>query len=279
MPTSIDPAVGADQASGLRRLLSPRALRLLPVWGMPGSTGQARFAVQLAMALAKCGRRVLIIDQSRGNVSNELRLRSRYELSHLLAGDREWGQVVLEGPPGVSVLPAARGLHMLAKEGDSGAFLDGLYGLSSEPDIAMLSVESPADVMGLVDPDGDWLLVAPVGSVGTMPAYRELKRVAQVARPSRVMVMLTGVASEVETSRCFGNLAAASKRFLDIHLQYGGSVAHSVPVPDARFGICSAIGQMASGVESWNIRAYRPTPKWCGTSKRAERRNTNLAWS
>lgn len=279
MQIAIEAYAGADQAAGLRRMLAPRALRLLPLWGAPGGVERARCAAQLAVALAGMGRHVLVIDQSRGAVCAEFRLRARYELAHLLAGDREWSQVVLQGPPGISVLPAARGLHQLAGDGDAGAFLDGLYALACAPDIVMLSVDSPADVTGLVDPDGDWLLVAPVGDVGTMPAYRELKRIARVARPSRVMVMLTGAASEAEISRCFGNLSAASERFLNIRLQYGGTLARD-PLPSPRrSGACGPVGQIASGVESWNIRAYRPGPRGRTAHTRAEMNNNKPAWS
>ena len=84
-----------DQAAGLRRLLAPRRLRVLPLASTLARDAQAALAMRIAVALEGGGRRVVVLDASRGGVSAHLGLEPRFELLHLLEGERKFDDVAL----------------------------------------------------------------------------------------------------------------------------------------------------------------------------------------
>src|SRR4051812_6933210 len=109
-----------DQAAGLRRLLAPRAMRVLPLLGATGATHQACTAAALARGLSDVGCRVLIADESHGEVAQDLGLRARFELSHVIGGDKELARVVMAASDSIAVLPAARGLARIGDAATAG---------------------------------------------------------------------------------------------------------------------------------------------------------------
>lgn len=254
---SSHPAV-ADQAAGLRRLLAPRGLRVLPVSGAASGHHQARIVAQLAVLLANCGRQVILIDQSCGAIAAHWGLRARYELSHVLSGDRSWEQVLLEGPRGVAVLPAARGLAQLDSEHARRELFAQLYALPLAPDVVLLNLSSASEGGLLADPLGDWLFVAAAGAGGLMPAYGQIKRLAALVRPQRLQVLVDGAHDAADAHIAFGNLAATARRFLDLDLYFCGNVERTRAQYVAADACPAALRQLVADIDSWRLRSYVP---------------------
>jgi len=248
----------ADQAAGLRRMLAPRRLRVLPVTGAANEQDQARIVTQLAGLLTASGRQVLLIDQTGGSAAAHWGLRARYELSHVLCGDRTWGQVLLEGPGGALVLPAARGLARLDTDGARQQLLSQLYALPPRPDIVLLNLASVPEGGALADPLGDWLFVATAGAGGLMPAYGQIKRLASWVRPRRLQVLVDGAEDAQDAQIAFGNLAATARRFLDLDLSFCGNVQAAVARHAAADAVPGALRQLASDMDLWRLRSYVP---------------------
>jgi flagellar biosynthesis protein FlhG len=101
-----------DQATGLRALFARRRHRTIGVCG----SGSTRVAINLAVGIAQLGHRPLILDRSVGEAAGALGLKARYDLVHALDGDKRVEDILLDGPDGCSLLPAARGLERLAIE-------------------------------------------------------------------------------------------------------------------------------------------------------------------
>lgn len=102
-----------DQASGLRQMVKPRPIRVIAVTGGKGGVGKTNVSINLAVALADMGKRVMILDADLGlaNIDIALGLHPEYDLSHVLRGERSLSEVVLEGPAGVRVVPASSGIQ------------------------------------------------------------------------------------------------------------------------------------------------------------------------
>ena len=77
-----------------------------------GGVGKTSLTVNLAVALAGRGKKVLVCDADLGlaNVDITLGLKPQYDLQHVLAGERTLDEIVIEGPQGVGVIPAASGI-------------------------------------------------------------------------------------------------------------------------------------------------------------------------
>ena len=83
-----------DQASGLRWLFRPRAMRLLPVMADPRPADSATFSLNLAAALARGGWNPLVIDAHRQGVAALLGLELRHDLDDLIEGRCRFAQAL-----------------------------------------------------------------------------------------------------------------------------------------------------------------------------------------
>jgi flagellar biosynthesis protein FlhG len=100
-----------DQAAGLRQLFT--RLRPEVILACGGAPQQAQVVAELGLGMAGLGREVLIIDGSAGEIAQVMGLAARYELGHVVAGDKQLAEVLLEGAPDLRILPAMRGLDQL----------------------------------------------------------------------------------------------------------------------------------------------------------------------
>lgn len=131
-----------DQAAGLRARAAGAVTRMLPVFA---PRGQAAASVNLAAALAAGGHRVLIMDATRGEIAPAFGLAARYELIHVIEGDKALSEAALTAPCGARVLPAARGLHMVSAHSVSGLDLfEDIVNAAAPVDLILVHAEPTA---------------------------------------------------------------------------------------------------------------------------------------
>jgi flagellar biosynthesis protein FlhG len=87
------------------------------ITGSKGGVGKSNLVVNLAVALGRWGQRVLLVDGDLGlaNVDVLLGLVPRHNVEHLVRGEIDLDDVLVEGPRNVRVLPAASGLPELSR--------------------------------------------------------------------------------------------------------------------------------------------------------------------
>ena len=107
---------GADQAAGLRRVVRPHPVRVIAVTSGKGGVGKTNVSVNLAVAMAKAGKQVLLMDADMGlaNVDVVLGLQPAYNLAHIISGQRTLEEVIVSGPAGVRVVPGSSGIKRMA---------------------------------------------------------------------------------------------------------------------------------------------------------------------
>ena len=77
-----------DQASSLRKMKQSRLIKVIAVTGGKGGVGKTNITLNTAIAMAKQGKRVMVLDADLGlaNVDVMLGLRVEKNLSHVLSG-------------------------------------------------------------------------------------------------------------------------------------------------------------------------------------------------
>ena len=93
------------------------ALATIAVASGKGGVGKTNLSTNLSVALARSGRNVLLMDADLGlaNVDLLLGLSSERNISHVLDGECELADIVLEGPAGIRVIPATSGVQRMAQ--------------------------------------------------------------------------------------------------------------------------------------------------------------------
>ncbi|MDR2141174.1 MAG: MinD/ParA family protein [Deltaproteobacteria bacterium] len=94
-----------------------KPVRVLAVTSGKGGVGKSNITLGLALALADQGKKVLIWDADLGLANTDVLLgvRTKYTIHDWLKGDKSLRDIVIEGPLGVKVLPAASGILELGE--------------------------------------------------------------------------------------------------------------------------------------------------------------------
>jgi flagellar biosynthesis protein FlhG len=217
-----------DQATGLRRLFARAAPFTVSVAG----EGATPIAVDLALALARSGRRVLVIDRSRAEAAGVFGVKVRYDFGQLSAGHKRWADVAIDAFDGVQLLPAARGLDEIACEGkDWQLTIAAAIGTASPFDVWVIN--------GMPSPRGDCasvlMPIAPTAAAIT-GAYARIKALAIGGRRT-FGVVVHGARSDAAAHEAFRSVAETAQRFLRAHLDYLGAIPAAAPahrIADAR---------------------------------------------
>jgi len=215
------------------RDLRPRA-RVLTLASGKGGVGKTNLAVNLAIALAGAGRRVLLVDADVGLANVDLVLgrsrRAGSDLAHVLAGRMPLERIVQEGPAGIHWIPGAS--HMPAvsamDEPRREALLDGLTTLERSHDFLLL--DTPAGigrgVLHLAQQADELLLVTTPEPTAMMDAYALLKAVAASGTEAigAVRLIVNMVTHRQDARRVHARLQETAKRFLGIEVGLLGHV-------------------------------------------------------
>lgn len=105
------------QAAGLQpRKDGHRPVRVLAVASGKGGVGKTNVSANLALALQLAGEQVLLMDADLGlaNVDVLFGLQPMFHLGHVLEGRCTLNEALVQGPAGLTIVPAASGLKQMA---------------------------------------------------------------------------------------------------------------------------------------------------------------------
>jgi flagellar biosynthesis protein FlhG len=220
-----------NQADGLSQL-TPAPMRVLPITHATRGVGYTMCVANTAAGIARTGSKVVVLDAGRAFVAAALGLRAKFELLHLLTGEKTFSETVLSAAD-FSVLPAAKGLDEFIQSGSS---VDDLYGaftqLSSPVDLLLLAVGAHS-LSALVPPSSEVLIVSSDESESVKATYGLLKRLAQDSGFHRFRILLNNVESERNAHDVYARLADTAHKFLNAELSLADIVPRDVSVKRA----------------------------------------------
>lgn len=219
-----------DQAAGLRNMQGAKPVKVLAVTSGKGGVGKTNFSVNLAVSLSRRGHKVMLMDADLGlaNVDVMLGLQPKYNISHVLAGERSLDEVVVEGPEGVLVVPAASGIkHMAELSPEENA---GLIRAFSEigQDIDYLIVDTAAgisdSVVSFARASNEVIVVVCDEPASLTDGYAMIKVLSRDYHVERFHVLANMTSGADGGRKLFGKLASVTDRFLDVTLNYLGEI-------------------------------------------------------
>jgi flagellar biosynthesis protein FlhG len=211
-----------DQAVGLRRLMRPAGVRVLPVFG---TLERVPAIVHLASALSRAGHQVLVVDGSRGELAPAFGLSARYELKHVLEGDVAFHDAALSTRDGVQVLPASRGIRLLNDARVSGMdFFESLAQKAAPVDLILVNSECGERAARLLPTHGEALLVLARGPNVMVEAAACLNALAAQQAAARLRVLMMNTAFD-EARLTVNTLARVAYDKFGIELVLGGHTA------------------------------------------------------
>ncbi len=228
-----------DQATALREMVSraPQAAgraRVITVTSGKGGVGKSSIAVNLAIALSRLGNRVVILDADFGlaNVEVMMGVRPQYNLADLMFRGRSLADIITTGPENIGFISGGSGIQEMTNlTREQLINLSGrLVELDAMSDIIIVDTGAGISdaVMEFVMASSEILLVATPEPTSITDAYALLKTLNKkkefVKEHSVIKLIANRVSGEEEGSELYDKLNVVVDKFLDISLQYLGSV-------------------------------------------------------
>jgi flagellar biosynthesis protein FlhG len=245
-----------DQAYDLRQLATrrkrawpPKAGRpaLLAVAGGKGGVGTTTVALGLARALARSGKRIMLVDADPGGGDAAMLcgIEQRYTLADVLASRQTLGEVVHVGPERIQLVAATRGWHERFRTSAAAAhrLLRLLRGRGLQADVAVIDVgNSSAGAAPHVCRRADAVLMLTTADaaavIDTFAAIKTLSGKAEtparsasegaglmpsLALRASVIYLLVNMAPSARVAgRVYDRLAWACRRLLGVELRSAG---------------------------------------------------------
>ena len=222
-----------DQASGLRELAALEAnagVRVFAVVGGRTGVGKTSTVINLAVALAKTGKRVLVLDENPryNDVNTNLGLSARYDLLHVINRDKTLEQVMTQGPAGVLILTAMRGIHLLAKlsPADQEWLVQCFGELSQTVDVVLIdtAIGKTSQVVPLSLASQQVLIVLSGSGKAITDAYALIKLISREYARRDFLVLVNKVESESMGRDIFENIASVAQKNLVVKLEWMGCI-------------------------------------------------------
>ncbi|MFK9084213.1 MinD/ParA family protein [Pseudomonas neuropathica] len=208
------------------------SVQVIAVTGAKGGVGKTTVAVNLSLALAKLGRRVVLLDGDLGlaNIDTLLGLSRQYTLADLIEGRCELSDVLVHGPGGVRIAPAASGIKSMAhlSAAQHAGLIQAFSEIGDSLDVLVIDTAAGigASVISLVRAAHEVLLVVCDEPASITDAYALIKLLNRDYGLVRFRVLVNMARSPQEGRALFAKLAKVTDHFLDVSLRYVGMVPY-----------------------------------------------------
>ncbi len=247
--------------------------KVIAVSSGKGGVGKTNVSINLAMALAEAGRSVTLFDADLGlaNIDVLLNLRPLRNLSHVLRGECQLSDILLSGPSGISIVPAASGISMMSNLSLSqySSLIHAFNGIEGQSDVLLIDTSAGLGegVINFCTAAHEILVVVCNEPASVADAYAMIKVLKNDYGLHRFRILVNQVQTQTEGRELFERLVQVTDRYLDVVLHYCGAIPRDAclvraikaqrPLLHAHPGAPAAIAfkKLATLVDKWNVPA------------------------
>ncbi len=207
-----------------------RPVQVIAVTGGKGGVGKTNVSVNTAIALAKMGRRVTVLDADLGlaNVDVLLGLKPSLTLADVLEGRCSLVDIQLTGPEGVKIIPASSGVQRLVNLStrEHAGIITAFSELSDQIDVLIVDTAAgiSESVTSFVQAAQQVVVVINDEPTSITDAYALIKLLNREYGVHRFHMVANMVRTPQEGRQLYLKLLSVTDRFLEIALQYLGAV-------------------------------------------------------
>ena len=198
--------------------------------GGKGGVGKTTVAANLAVSMAALGREVMLLDADLGlaNVDVVLGLNTRFHLGHVVRGECSLEDVIVTGPHGLQVVPAASGIKQMANlsPAEHAGLIRAFSDLYHRVDVMVVDTAAGIQdsVLTFSQTAHHVLVVVCDEPASITDAYALIKVLSREHGVRRFQVLANQTRRSGEGSALFQKIQRVCDRFLNVSLEFAGSV-------------------------------------------------------
>jgi len=225
--------------TGIKAMQKSHPVRVITVTSGKGGVGKTNVSANLGIALSNQGKKVLIMDADLGlgNIDVLLGLHPKYTLESVLQGEHTLDEVMVNGPNGVKVIPAASGIKNMAElsSNQHSGIIQAFSQISQDIDVLIIDTAAGiADsVISFACAAQEVLVVVCDEPASITDAYALIKLLHKEYGLFRFRILANMVKSVQQGREVYNKLLKVTDRFLDIALDFTGSIPYDESVVKA----------------------------------------------
>lgn len=235
-----------DQAKGLLNVVETEALsrrearmapekknlpRVIAVTSGKGGVGKTNLVGNMAVALSRMGKRVVIVDADVGlaNIDIIFNLRPEFNIRHVISSEKRLSQVIVESRHGIKILPGGSGFADLTQlsEGEKLNLLSEFETLSDKADIILVDTGAgiSSNVLYFNSACDECIVIATKEPTSITDAYAMMKVMSQQHGTRYFKLVVNMVDSQQDAKKVYASLSGALDKFLsNVVLEYAGHI-------------------------------------------------------
>lgn len=222
-----------DQASTLRQMVGKSdpgtATQIITLTSGKGGVGKSTISVNLGLALASAGKKVLLFDADLGlaNINVLLGVVPKFNLYHVIKGHKELEDIIIKTPEGLDIIAGASGYSMLANLSDKErTSLVSAFEKLNGYDIMLIDTGAgvSSNVVGFTLPADKVIVVTTPEPTAITDAYGIIKSIVLVAPDKHIKLLVNRAGSSLEGKKVAERVINISSQFLNVRVENLGFI-------------------------------------------------------
>ncbi len=211
-------------------------VQVIAVTGGKGGVGKSNVSINLALALAEKGRRVVVLDADLGlaNIDVLMGLTAKRNIADVISGECSLREVMVEGPMGVKIVPASSGTQKMVSLNpmEHAGLINAFSEISHDLDVLIVDTAAgiSESVVSFLRAAQEVIVVVCDEPTSITDSYALIKLLNRDYDMYRFRVLANMVKTQEEGRHLFSKLTNVTERFLDVALQFVGSIPYDEAV-------------------------------------------------
>lgn len=220
-------------------MLKKKVLKVIAFTSGKGGVGKTNVVANLAVSLAMTKKNVLIIDADLGlgNLDVLLGLAPKFNIGHLIRGEKTLEEIIIKGPQGIKILPAASGIQELTNlsmEQKVNLFSQ-LMTLDGQMDVLLIDTAAgiSQNVLFFNMASQEIIVITSPEPTSIVDAYALMKVLCLNYGEKKFRLLVNFVNNGNEGLEVYRNINLVAERYLNVSIDYIGFIPLDKNLPRA----------------------------------------------